>query len=205
MATSYLSLTISLSSDTLFSDYVSAQDSNWQKVDTFASGIAGSVSALGSNITALGSSVTSLSSALGSAMSDITTLSSSVSALGSDITTLSSNVSDAFGAISSVQSDLSSAVTSLSSMITALTGMSGSAILTSANWIASVYTLTVSNLGANDAIFIKGLSRVDKRALTVADIITSATLSTVTLTALESPSTDIAISYYIVRGASSLA
>ena len=40
MATSYLSLTTSLSSDTLFSSYVSAQDSNWEKVDMFASGIA---------------------------------------------------------------------------------------------------------------------------------------------------------------------
>lgn len=40
-ATPNLSLTISMSSDTLFSNYVSEQDSNLQKIDQFAGSIKG--------------------------------------------------------------------------------------------------------------------------------------------------------------------
>ena len=48
MATSYLSLTTSLSGSTYFSDYLSAQDSNWQTIDTFARNTALSISTVSS-------------------------------------------------------------------------------------------------------------------------------------------------------------
>ena len=48
MATSYLSLVTSLSGSTYFSNYLSAQDSNLEKIDVFASTIAGNVSSLSS-------------------------------------------------------------------------------------------------------------------------------------------------------------
>ena len=128
MATSYLSLTTSLSSDTLFSSYVSAQDSNWLKVDTFASTVAGSVTVLGSNVT---------------------TISSTVNTLGSSVVSLSTTLSSAILDISA----LSSAIASMSGNVFDALGISGLLSIASDAWVGSAFSTTLSNLGAYDAIF----------------------------------------------------
>ena len=46
MVTSYLSLVTSLSGSTYFSDYLSAQDSNLEKIDIFAGNILSTISAM---------------------------------------------------------------------------------------------------------------------------------------------------------------
>lgn len=128
MATSYLSLVTSLSSDTLFSSYVSAQDSNWEKVDTFASSV----------------------------------------------------VSLASGAY----------------------GFSGSVTLLSTNWVASHYTVTLSELGPHDAITFEAIDRSNRSAFTEADPIVTADINggVVTFDVLNTPLVDIVLKYFIQRG-----
>ena len=46
MATSYLSLVTSLSGSTYFSDYLSAQDDNLEKIDMFAGNVLSAISAM---------------------------------------------------------------------------------------------------------------------------------------------------------------
>lgn len=128
MATSYLSLATSLSSNTFFSDYLSVQDLNLEKIDTFASSVA----------------------------------------------------SVAAGAY----------------------GIAGSVTLLSSGWMASMYTITLSELGAADAVTFEPLSRDDKTAFTAAQPIVSADPGgqIVTFDVLDTPVVDIVLKYFIQRG-----
>ena len=173
MATSYLSLITSLSSDTLFSSYVSAQDSNWLKVDTFASTAAGSISVLGSNITSL---------------------SSSLSALGGNVVSLGAALSSAMLDISA----LSSAISNVN--LSAALGISGSITIDASAWLSSAYSITLSNLGAYDAIFFGPYSADDKTLLDAANPFVTVSGSNIVFTVNETPLSTVTLKYYIDRG-----
>ena len=159
MYTNYLSLITSLPSSTYFSDYLSVQDSNFEKIDAFASTIAGSVSTLGSNVS---------------------TLLSAVASLGSDVIALSSAIANV---------NLNSAL-----------GISGSLTILSTAWIGSAYTVSLSNLGAYDAIFFKPYSVADKSILDAANPFVTISGSSISFNVQDTPSADVALGYYIDRG-----
>jgi len=80
-------------------------------------------------------------------------------------------------------------------------GANGTATLAAASWSNNTYTLTVSALGANDAIFITPATAADKALMEAADIFITAGTGSVTFTATTTPTSDIAIKYFISRGA----
>ena len=80
-------------------------------------------------------------------------------------------------------------------------GTSGTVTLTAANWSDGAYTLTVDDLGENDAIFFTPATKADKTALEDASVFIGAEGQTVTLEADTTPTADITLDYFIVRGA----
>lgn len=77
-------------------------------------------------------------------------------------------------------------------------GTSGTVTLTAANWTDGTYTLTVEDMGENDAIHFSPSTKEDKTAL--ADVFVSADGQTVTFTADKTPTADITLNYFIARG-----
>lgn len=84
--------------------------------------------------------------------------------------------------------------------IDAIKGVSGTVTLTASAWNNNSYTLNVSSLGANDAIFFSPTNATGKAALENANIVISVNGTTVTFTANSAPSVDISLNYFIVRG-----
>lgn len=80
-------------------------------------------------------------------------------------------------------------------------GVEGTVTLTASSWTGRVYTLTVEKLGEEDAIFFTPSTRGDKTALEEADIFISSNNSVVTFEAVTTPTADIALKYFITRGA----
>lgn len=82
----------------------------------------------------------------------------------------------------------------------AIYGVSGDVTLVAASWSNNSYSLTVSALGTNDAIFFSPASATDKSALETANCIISVSGTTVTFTAVTTPTADIDLNYFIARG-----
>lgn len=79
-------------------------------------------------------------------------------------------------------------------------GISGIVSLSTSKWTNKTYSLTVNNLGDNDAVFFSPVTLEDKQNLESAEIIISASRSIVTFTASKTPSADIRLNYFIARG-----
>ena len=82
----------------------------------------------------------------------------------------------------------------------AIYGVSGTVTLNSSGWQNGAYALTLADLGANDAVFFSPVAAADKAALESANVIISASGSTVTFTAKTAPTANIALNYFISRG-----
>lgn len=82
----------------------------------------------------------------------------------------------------------------------AIYGTSGAVTLLVANWVVDTYTLTVADLGANDAIFFTPTTATDKSNIESASFFISASGTTVTITAVTPPIVDIGLDYFISRG-----
>ena len=80
-------------------------------------------------------------------------------------------------------------------------GTSGTVTLTVASWTDGVCTLTVDEMGENDAIFFTPSTKADKTALEDADVFIGTAGQTVTLEANTTPTADITLDYFITRGA----
>lgn len=79
-------------------------------------------------------------------------------------------------------------------------GISGSSTLLASGWSNNAYTLTISTLGTNDAIFFSPSTLADKTNMESSNIITSTSGSTVTFSAISTPMVDIVLNYFITKG-----
>lgn len=79
-------------------------------------------------------------------------------------------------------------------------GISGTVSLSASGWASKVYSLTVNNLGDNDAVFFSPISIDDKKNLESAEIIITASGKIVTFTASTTPTANIGLNYFIARG-----
>lgn len=79
-------------------------------------------------------------------------------------------------------------------------GVSGTATLLASSWSDNSYSLTVSALGANDAIFFSPATSADKTAMESANIFVSVNGTSVTFTAGTTPTANISLNYFIARG-----
>lgn len=101
----------------------------------------------------------------------------------------------------SMYNDMVSVYGEVTAKINAIYGTSGEVTLTSSAWASNnTYTLSLTQLGANDAVFFSPVSATDKTALETANVIISASTGTVVFTALAIPSEDISLNYFIARG-----
>lgn len=82
-------------------------------------------------------------------------------------------------------------------------GVNGVAILSAEAWDSSTqsYTLSVEELGENDAIFLTPASLTDKTTLEDAGVFVSTGKKSITITATKVPVIDINLKYFIARGA----
>lgn len=79
-------------------------------------------------------------------------------------------------------------------------GVNGTVPLLPTGWAGSTYTLTMSGLGANDAVFFSPVTKVDKNLLEDANIFVSSEGNIVTFSAQKTPTLKIDLNYFIVRG-----
>lgn len=89
----------------------------------------------------------------------------------------------------------------ISTQIDAAKAVSGTVTLLSGSWSGSTYSLSVQGLGENDSIFFAPVTAAGKTALEDADILLSASGTTVVFTASgDVPENDVSLNYTIVRG-----
>ena len=80
-------------------------------------------------------------------------------------------------------------------------GTSGTVTLVANSWSDKTYSLTVTNLGVNDAIFFSPVTFEDKENLESAGIIiTTPQANKVVFTAETAPTAAIQLNYFIARG-----
>ena len=84
----------------------------------------------------------------------------------------------------------------------AIKGAGGTATIYAAQWSSNTYTLSINDLGDNDAIFICPSTAADKLLMEDAEIFVNPVTNghNVTITAETTPSSDISINYFITRG-----
>ena len=118
--TSNLSLTVDLSSETLFKQYVSVQDSNWKTVDSAVGSISSDVSTLQSGVSSLQESVSTVISYTDnlalrvSAMEvSISRAFSSISEFHQDLSTVVSDVTELYSLVSDVQNSVKDILSSV--------------------------------------------------------------------------------------------
>lgn len=79
-------------------------------------------------------------------------------------------------------------------------GVGGEIELQASSWSNNTISVTISALGANDAVLLAPVSAEDKSALETANCIVSVENTTVTFTADKTPTSNISLNYFIVRG-----
>lgn len=80
-------------------------------------------------------------------------------------------------------------------------GTSGTVTLKLSSWSDTTYTLTVADLGDNDAIFFKPVTMNDKSIFDAANPHVTASGTTITFTVGTVPTASIDLEYFITRGA----
>lgn len=79
-------------------------------------------------------------------------------------------------------------------------GRSGTFTLLSSNWANSTQTISIPTLGANDLLNIVGASVADQDKLDAAQLFGASVAGSVTFTAKNTPTSNIAVKYFITRG-----
>lgn len=88
----------------------------------------------------------------------------------------------------------------LVNLINAAKGVSGTDTLLASAWVNGVQTKIYADLGANDLIEFTPATVADNELAVSAQIFTTASGTTVTFTAANTPTQDISILYFITRG-----
>lgn len=126
--------------------------------------------------------------------SDITALKESVSANTTSLETLEETVGDNADAVNDLQEDIATVKNEV-------LGVSGTLTIKASDWSNKTYTVTLGQLGTNDAVFFTPTTASDKDAIdTAGGAYTTTSGSEVTFTVATVPTADISLDYFIARG-----